>query len=267
MNIINRNFKLSALSVAILFSSYGTTALADDKPTYPPGDWRVSAGFGVYALPEYTGSDELQVLPIPLINATYKERFFFNVFDGLGSYIYKSDGFNLKSSISFAFGRDEDDAPNLAGTGDIDDAAAFKLKADYKIGKLSPFLSVQQYFGGTDGIQAEAGVEGFFTLGKNPYTSPSIMISVSAEYSDEDHMIGYFGVNNQQSINSGLPIYTPEAGFSAAKTQFSFIYPFAKKWAATATIQYSQLIGDAADSPLVIEENQISGGFFIIYNF
>jgi len=260
----------TSLLTAILLTTYGTTAFAEGKEAdFEESDWQVRAGFGVYAFPESQGSDELEILPLPFIDVTYKDRYFFNFFDGLGGYLYKSDGdgFNLKSSIGFGFGREEDDDPILEGTGDIDDAATFKVEAEYKIGKISPFISIQKYLDGTDGIQGEIGVEGFFTLGENPYTSPSIMVSVAAEYSDEDHMVGFFGVNDQQSLRSGLPTYTPEAGFSAANAQVSFIYPFAKKWSVTTTVEYSQLIGDAADSPLVIKEDQVSGGLFFTYSF
>lgn len=110
------------------------------------------------------------------------------------------------------------------GTGDIDDTATVKLEAEYKLGKLNPFVAVQQYLGGTDGIQGETGVESFFSLGRNPRFSRSILIKISAEYSNENHISGYFGVSEQQSLNSGIQRYTPGAEFSAVNTQFSFIY-------------------------------------------
>lgn len=258
---------LSALTAAVIFFSQAPNALAQDGQYHQQGDWRVSAGAGVLVIPEYVGSDEVQILPIPVIDVTYKDRVFLNFYDGLGGYLYKSDGLNVKTSLGFEFGREEDDDQSLAGTGDIDDAATLNLEASYHIGQFSPFVSIKQYLGGTEGLQGEIGVESFFSLGEDLWTDPTIKLGVSAEYSDEDHMEGYFGVNSQQSLRSGIARYTPEAGFSAAKAEFSFIYPFTEEWTATTMVEYSQIIGDAADSPLVEEENQFGGGVFISYNF
>ncbi len=43
--------------------------------------------------------------------------------------------------------------------------------------------------------------------------------------------------------------------------------PVTKSWTANAMLGYSQLVGDAADSPIVKDEGQVSGGLFVSYAF
>ncbi len=47
-------------------------------------NWSFKVGVGVFAAPEYNGSDELDFLPFPSIEATYKDIFFASVIDGIG---------------------------------------------------------------------------------------------------------------------------------------------------------------------------------------
>jgi outer membrane scaffolding protein for murein synthesis (MipA/OmpV family) len=266
MKTFTKQFSLpiKPLVVYIVISTFGSSAFADNGQ--PESDWRVTTGFGVYAFPEFDGSDEHQILPIPMIDVTYKNRFFFNLFDGIGMDVIKTEDFTLKASVAYEFGREEKDSELLTGTGDIDAGAKIQLSAEYEIGRLTPFVKVENHLSGAEGMQAELGVETMFRFGES-YTSPMLILELSAEYSNEDHMLGYYGISTEQSINTGLAVYTPEAGISAYSAGVTYIHPFAERWATTATAKFTTITGDAADSPLILEENQISGGFFVTYTF
>jgi outer membrane protein len=253
--------------IALALTAFSAGALADGQTGKPPkSDWRIIAGFGVYAFPEFDGAKDHKVLPLPMIDVTYKNRVFFNFFEGLGIKVIDTDAFTLKAAIGFASGRDEDDDEIFSGTGDIDDTAKFSLGAEYKVGRFEPFVKVSKYLGATDGMQAEFGVGTTLKFGDS-YASPMLKLKVAAEYSDEDHTQGYFGINTKQSFDSGLTVYTPSAGVSSMSAGATYIHPFSGRWATTVNLKLSQMLGDAADSPLVLEENQVSGGVFVTYTF
>lgn len=256
-----------ALSVILALSTISPVALADVQINErQQSDWRVMAGFGAYVFPEFDGAKDHRVLALPLLDITYKDRVYFNFFEGLGVKIIDTKAFTLKGGISYAFGREEDDHALFAGTEDIDNAAKLTLAAKYKIEGITSFVKVSKYLGATDGLQAEFGVQTRLLLG-DKRSDPMLQLNVSVQYSNEDYMMGYFGIDSQQSFDSGLDGYTAEAGFSSVSAGATYIHPFSKRWATTVNLKYARMLGDAVDSPLVLEQNQISGGLFVTYTF
>ena len=93
------------------------------------------------------------------------------------------------------------------------------------------------------------------------------MIGLSTEWADDNHMGDTFGITAAQSARSGYARHTAEAGFKSASAEIGFIYPFGDNWVARTMVEYTSLIGDAGDSPLVKDDNQFSVGFMIGYEF
>ncbi len=251
-----------------------------DKVT--DGDkWDITIGAGVGVLPEYEGSDELEVTPLPMIEVVWDDWVFLGV-DGLGASLYQTNNLNILGRVGYHFGRDEDDSNDLRGLGDVDGAATASLNIAYDLGPVSPYAEVTKHIGGTDGLQIQIGVQSMIPVGlltgdlsvsdidnieNLGQSGPVLLLGISADWADDNYTGDYFGVTTVQSARSGLAQYNAEAGFKSVNIDIGVIYPVTDSWTVNGQLGYSQLIGDAADSPIVKKEGQAFGAAFVSYKF
>lgn len=235
--------------------------------------WDVQVGAGVMVGPKYEGSDETEVTPIPLLSIEWDDRIFLNPGDGLGVHIYNGENARLSTSIGYDGGRDEGDSSDLRGLGDVDGAAVAKLNFEYEFGPVTPYVSVSKHIGGSDGLEAQIGIQSMLPLGRPPLSEtdtrriPFLTFGVSADWADEEYMSSYFGVTALQSGRSGLQQFSASSGFKSANAEIGIMYPILDSWSVNGRVGYSQLLGDAADSPISKEDGQVSGGVFVAYQF
>lgn len=213
--------------------------------------------------PEYEGSDEFTVHPIPYFSISWKDRVFLNLERGLGVYAYRDDRFRLGVSVGYAQGRDEDDSERLRGLGDIDAAVRGQLFARYSLGSVNLGLDFAQDFGGTDGFQVRPGLGLNYALTRKVRLSPE----VSATWASDDYMESYFGISPAQASRSGLQRFDAAAGFKRADFKVSATWDITDSWFTTANVGLGYLMGDAADSPITDRRLQPSAGLFVGYKF
>jgi len=96
-----------------------------------------------------------------------------------------------------------------------------------------------------------------------------IVARVGTTFAGDDYMQTYFGVTPAQSRNSkaGLPAYTPDAGIKDVFFELGGTMDLSDRWLLKAGGRYGRLLGDAADSPVVATENQLSGVLGLGYRF
>lgn len=240
------------------FSLFSSPGLADD--------WNIGIGIGAISAPEYLGAEDYQIRVLPAVDIAYRNQVFFNFYEGLSAYLYNRGDFRLKAGIAYQPGRYESSDESLQGIGDIDDAAVYNLGAEYQLGLYTAFVSLRQHDGGTDGRQLQAGIQAFYAL-REELSSPRFLFNFTVNYSDEEFMQGYFGVDAEQSAASGLPVYSAAAGIASVRAGVTGFYPLTRRWRITGIMQYRKLVGDAADSPLVLDDDQLFGGIFLGYRF
>lgn len=253
------------ISTALLSIST-SVAWSQDSATdagKPRGDWKVTLGAGALVMPEYDGSDEFTVYPIPYFSITWKDLVFLNLERGLGVYAYRDDRFQLGVSVGYARGRAEDSSDRLRGLGDIDDAARGNLFARYSLGSLSLGLDLTQDFGGTDGFQIRPNIGLNYALSKKVRLSPE----VSVTWANDDYMQSYYGISPAQASRSGLQRFDAEAGFRRAEIRIAATWDITDRWFTTANVGFGYLLGDAADSPITDSRFQPSIGLFVGYKF
>lgn len=261
-----------ALLMPLSFSAVAPVVAEEKK------DWEINLGLGAFVSPAYEGSDETEVSPFPMIDITWKDRVFFNPGDGLGAHLYNKNDLKVSASIGYEMGRKEDDSNALKGLGDIDDAASANISVEYDFGPVTPYLGVSKHLGGTDGTLVEIGVETMVLfaalVGKTPGQFENgrpkglmFHMGVSTTWADDNYMGDYFGISSKQAVASGYSRYSAESGFKSVDFEFGAMYPFTENWAINAQVGYSRLLDDAADSPIVKEEDQFSGGVFLTYSF
>jgi outer membrane protein len=80
----------------------------------------------------------------------------------------------------------------------------------------------------------------------------------------------YFSITPGQSAASGLAVYDAGGGFRSFGAGAQARYEWSPQWASHMFIEYERLVGDAANSPLVVRygnRNQIQVGMGVTYSF
>lgn len=233
---------------------YNTTqsAPAVQKPPQETKDWNYTLGAGVGYAPTYEGSDEYDAIGIPVVNIDYKDSLFFGNFrDGIGSYPVRGENYKVGASIGYEGGRDEsDDRKNLSGMGDVDASATANLLAEYDLGIAQVTGKVATAMSG------DYGTTSTLKIGSRYPVNEKIILSgaIGTEWADEEHMSNHFGVSANQSARSGYKQYDAESGFKSVGFSIGATYRMTDHWSTNLTFKGDQLVGDAADSPIVKDD-------------
>lgn len=228
----------------------------------PKSNWSLIVGAGASYEPDYEGSDDFEVVPIPVIVFTYGDWLEIDP-GGIAVTALRYEGFALAARVGYESGRDEDDNDRLDGLGDIDFAATVGAKASYTWNAFEFYGTIDQTINGSESLIGTVGAEF-----KAPVTERLILgAGVEAVIANDKHMESYFGVNAAQSARSGLPEYKAEAGLKRVNVSASATYMLSENWLVRGETSLGILTGDAADSPIVEEKLQPSASLFVGYKF
>lgn len=227
-----------------------------------PG-WRNQFGLGVIANPKFVGSDEYNTRLIPYVDLRYFDatgtRFFLNVPQGIGGYAWRSRDraagrfFNVGAAVAPGFNVRDDSIPGLDEVGIATEARVY-LEAGGRSWAASATLA-QDLGSGHEGAYLDLSValrgrlkdpRGFYAVG------PVL------RFGDTTYKDSLFGITPEDSGNTGLPVYKAEAGVERLGLQGLVSLPLgSSKWRLTGILRASQLIDNAADSPIVVDETQL----------
>lgn len=232
------------------------------EPPLPDAkDWNITIGGGAMCGPAYEGSNKYVISVLPEISVEYSNGLFFaNFWDGIGSYPLRGENYKLGASIGFDLGRQEDnDTNNLRGMGNIDMEATVNLMGEYDFGPLQLSGKITR---GTMKYGTTANLE----LGTMYPVTERIMImgSVGATWADEEHMTNYFGVSSTQSRRSGYSRYNANTGIKSVGFSVGALYS-TEKWTTKLIFMGTQLVNNAADSP--ITKNEFNPSIFMTIGY
>lgn len=89
-------------------------------------------------------------------------------------------------------------------------------------------------------------------------------------WASDDYMETYFGVDSQDAARSGFPTYKASSGFKDSGLSLIGHYKFNKTWGLAGVINYTRMMNDAEDSPLVNDvgdKNQYKAVLAVTYTF
>lgn len=220
-------------------------------------------GGAIYA-PEYEGGDEYEFSFLPLVEAEWKRDDYKTHegislhqaklgFDGLSATWLKLDAklvtYTSRIGVGYDFGRDAGDSDALTGLGDIDGYASpfvtFGVQARNGLGldaKYETALSDDD-----NGSLVTLGTSWFLPVSKTVFFRPS----ANVVWASEDHMQRYFGINARQAANSVYNQFTPDSGFKSMGAGVMVNWNFWGNANLMVSGNAKQLLGDAADSPIV----------------
>ncbi len=237
-------------------------ASAARSPMGLPLGWRSEFGAGLIVNPKFAGSDEYNVTPIPYFDFRYVDeagtKFFANVPQGLGGYLYRSGrhasgaSFKVGASIAPGFNVRDD---SIDGLEEVGLATEARLFVEVASGRWSGNATFAQDVGsGHEGTYLDLSVNrrGRLMGGRGFYAVGPVLRFGDSVYKDS-----LFGITPEESAETGFPEYSAEAGVERVGLQGLVSLPVGKsKWRFTTIVRGSQLIDNAAASPIVVDETQ-----------
>ncbi|UUX48817.1 MipA/OmpV family protein [Nisaea acidiphila] len=269
-----RNARLMGLSLALMFlqcMTGGAAAAGEERGGQPP-EWQFELGAGAFFQPDYEGSDDYEVSPVPFVEIAWRDRVRLTTRGGPGLYIdaVRYGDLTLTGGLAYEGGRDEDDNDALKGLGDLEVGAVAKLDLGYEFGPIDLGLGLSRDLGGDrEGtslrLEAEYGrafLDGRLMLSAAPYLT----------WADDSYMSNSFGISAAQSAASplGLAEHDADAALKDAGVGLTMMYRLTDNVMLLGLAGYSRLLGDAADSPIVADHgsaDQFSVGAGLVYRW
>ncbi|WP_259667163.1 MipA/OmpV family protein [Rhizobium lentis] len=225
-------------------------------------DWNVVVGAGAVYGPKFEGSKDFEVMPVPLVSASFFNDYVHVGPTGLLIDIYKVENFKISARGGMEFGRDEDDSDHLRGLGDIDSGAKIGGVISYELGPIELSAGIDKIMGGSDGVTGTFGAEYSHMVGQFILSA-----GASATWADKNYMKSYFGVTPLQSARSGLETYDAGAGFKRIDLTASVTYLASEHWFIRGQAELGIVTGEARNSPVVQKQTQPSVMMFVGYKF
>jgi outer membrane protein len=245
---------------------------ADQKPL-----WEAGFGVGGIVFPDYRGSDELELYPVPLPYIIYRGKFLKADRDGLRGALFNREYAELSLSVSGSVPVNSDDNEVRAGMPDLKPTlelgpsldvhlwrssdAALKLDLVMPLRLPVTIESSPQSIGWVFAPRVHIDIEnvgGFagwdLGLGAGP-------VFADKQYHD------YFYTVAPRYATPVRPAYDADAGYSGTHALASLSKRFPAYWIG-AYVRIDSLHGaEFRDSPLVQQNHSISGGVGIAWMF
>jgi outer membrane protein len=239
---------------AVLLTSLAGAALAQpssigSEPSGPPPkDWTFDIGPGVVVAPWFEGGAYYRALPVPNLDLRYqRDKFFISARDGVGATLLDLDGFKAGPILRYRFARNDWNGPGLYGTGFVPFTVEGGGFARYDLPFLAAKVELRRGLGGSNGLVFDALIDGKLRLSDTVFLSAGPRLSVT----DGTYNQAYFGVNANQSVNSGYAQYYPGAGLRSVGAGTSAVWRIHDRLSFVAFGSYNYLADVAANSPIV----------------
>jgi outer membrane protein len=253
------------LCLALLLAASFTASIAQAQvldfaqltPTpYIQGNVNFSLGAVVISAPKYSGSDERRIAAYPAFDAQWKNGVFFSAVSGLGYNFSKDPALQYGVRMTAEPGRDETKSAKLKGLGDIDTTVEPGAFFNYYINPTYAVLSSLRYGSGLDHNGAQLSLGGRYFRPINAQHRFSALFSVN--WANSAYMQSYYGVNAQQASTSSYSQYSAGAGLTDMKIGANWHWSIDTNWTLITGTSVKQILGDAANSPFVVQKTPVT---------
>lgn len=255
--MIRQSFLLkTAVFTSLLISQ---AAYAEEDVPAPSSAWDMRLGIGALTNPEFNGANEFEVIPVPLVDITWRERLFLNTENGAGVWLFYNEDdpeYSLGASVGFNFDdRDFGDDPQFEGLGEVDGTVEAHILGGFELGFIefeadAAFAISDQ---GHNGILITFGAGTGVPLGRRAFFE----VTPFAVWADADYTQSLYGVSAEEAAASAFEEFVPSSGFERVGAEFEFSYALTKRIGVFTGVEYSFLLGDAGDSPFIEKESQV----------
>jgi MipA family protein len=226
--------------------------------------WNVFLGAAVASTNTYEGADSRRVRPAPLFLISYRDELFIGPL-GLAWKAIDWNGLRMGPVVGLLGGRRQDLDSHLNGLGDVSASVAAGVFANYRLDHFQLSATFRQAV-----THSSNGWLGLVQLDYRTALIPhrlGLFVGPEIEFANDKYEQTFFGVTSVQSVDSGLPVFTPpggvkdygiHAGLTYAWTQHVVVRVFAdEKW----------LGNDITGSPIVLRTTETLVGIGVAYHF
>ncbi len=243
----------------------GAAAAADDN--------QLLVGGGVAVEARYAGSDRNTVAPALVLDYSHASGFFASTLRGLG-YGGQDGPVSYSAALGYRGERKDKNQRSLFGNSGSDE-----LKG---MGEIKGNPSAVLGFGYKPLSMLEWTVSAELPLsrrenGKTLHTGiaaqlldggpDKVSLALTAGFADSNYAQTYHGVSAGQAATSGFRAYRPRGGLYEASTMLTWEHTFDPRWSVTTMLGATQLLRDAARSPLTRRKTLPTAGFYVSYAY
>ncbi|PJI91231.1 outer membrane scaffolding protein for murein synthesis (MipA/OmpV family) [Yoonia maricola] len=171
----------------------------------------------------------------------------------------RATGLRFSPSIRFIGARSADDFDELTGLDDIDPTLEIGGGLAFRTADYEVFAKLRYGAIGHEAFVAELGSDIFY--------QPSDQLTFKAGprilFGDADYAQTYFGVTADESAASSFDAFDAAGGLMSAGAKAEATYAINDDWQVVGTLQYDQLLDDAADSPITQSDDLFSGSIVL----
>lgn len=229
----------------------------------PTAEWRGVVGVGTTVRPAYQGARRFVLQPDLLFDLRYRDLFFLSDGDGLGVNLLHGRTYRAGIAMAYDLGRADDYDGHLRSLHNISPAPEAKLFGEVALLPVVLTGAVRKGIGGHDGYIADFGAYLPLPIGK----SITVFLGPSVTLADSTYMKAYFGVTPSQAAGGPLPAYAPGGGLKSAGFGITAVDLVTETWFVEADLGFTELLGDAARSPVSLNDTQLSLGVHLGYRF
>jgi outer membrane protein len=232
-----RPTSLAAFAVPLL-----AAALAAPEPARagPGDDIVVTLGGGGIVAPEWDGSRDLVLSPMPILGL----KFLRSPFTGQAT---TDTGFGIAPSFRYLSKRSFGAGSPLAGLPDVAGAFEAGLTLDYTDTNFRAFATLRQGMGGHHGQVAEIGVDGIL----HPLPELTLEAGPRVSFASSDYMRAYWGVSPATAAATGVAAYDPGGGYRGAGLGAKATWQIDPRWFVQGRAEWTRLSDAAANSPVI----------------
>jgi len=250
-------------AITSLFAGAAEAQRAADN-YFPSNVWQ--AGGGVAVAPVFEGSNRYRAIAFPIVapaGLSGSEGFVqFRNIDDIRFRLLTLQGWEFGALAGYRGGRDSSDSSKLVRFNDIDAGLVVGGFGGYRMGNTLLSASYHRQVTGEDtGAVVRLLAEQTVRLDART----KLVASIGTNIADKDYMQTFFGVTAAQA--GPLPVYSASAGFKDVFGGLKATFELDRQWTFYVAGQYSRLVGDAANSPVIDTSNQFSGGAGLTYKF
>lgn len=271
----------SRLTLALLFLSLMiglALAQENEQQNGQAGGWNGYLVLGGGAAPDYEGSEDYQLIPFATGRIGYDDYYVELRGPGLRANVLPGGllPFNLEfgPSIAYRGGRDDvdndriDDLRNIDGT--IEMGAFAKVSTHAGLHEMDEVAFEIEFLSDVDNEHDGTTISFGPSYSFAPTEKLFLGFGLSATYASGNYNDTYFGIDADNAARSGLSTYDPDGGVKDVGMSVNAIYQWNEHWGVTGMVGLTQLVGDAADSPIVDDEGSATQGLFaagLMYRF
>jgi len=215
-------------------------------------------GVGVGMLPDYQGSDDYIVGGAPFFRLTYpKSEWYLRLLaTDLQANIIDHPWLRLGPALNYHFGRNDDIEDRIVKhmkeiDGTIEAGGFVGVELVDKDNPRQRFLSQIEFLSDVGneykGYNVSLTASYWFPVHK----AIDLTFGGGITYTDDNYTETYFGVDQEDSNRTGLPVFEAEGGFTMARLTAGGVFHLSESWHIAAGAQWRPLLDDAADSPVV----------------